>query len=123
MDEPIQKQTSRTETMEPVMFTDAAAEKVGELISEEGDPNLKLRVSVAGGGCAGLQYSFAFDETANPDDTVLTKGGVTLLIDSQSLAYLKGAEIDYAEGLEGSRFVIRNPNATSTCSCGSSFCV
>jgi iron-sulfur cluster insertion protein len=106
-----------------VLFTDNAAAKVSELIAEEGNPNLKLRIAVAGGGCAGLQYSFAFDEKADADDAVFTKGGVTLLIDSESIAYLNGAEIDYAEGLEGSRFIIKNPNATSTCSCGSSFCV
>jgi iron-sulfur cluster insertion protein len=105
-----------------VLFTDNAAAKVGELIAEEGNPNLKLRISVAGGGCAGLKYTFAFDETAEADDAVFAKSGVTLLIDANSMSYLNGAEIDYAEGLEGSRFVIKNPNATSTCSCGSSFC-
>jgi len=106
-----------------VLFTDNAAAKVSELIAEEGNPNLKLRISVAGGGCAGLQYNFAFDETPEATDAVFTRGAVTLLIDSQSLSYLNGAEIDYAEDLNGSRFVIKNPNATSTCSCGTSFCV
>jgi iron-sulfur cluster insertion protein len=105
-----------------VIFTDNAAAKVSELIAEERNPNLKLRISVAGGGCAGLKYNFAFDETTEAGDAVFAKGGATLLIDSRSMPYLKGAEIDYAEGLEGSRFVIKNPNATSTCSCGSSFC-
>ena len=104
-----------------VLFTDNAAAKVSELISEEGNPNLKLRISVAGGGCAGLQYNFAFDESTAESDAVFTRGGVTLLIDTESLNYLRGAEIDYAEDLEGSRFVIKNPNATSTCSCGTSF--
>ena len=106
-----------------VLFSDNAAAKVSELIAEEGNPNLKLRISVAGGGCAGLQYNFAFDETSEATDAVFTRGAVTLLIDSLSLSYLNGAEIDYAEDLNGSRFVIKNPNATSTCSCGTSFCV
>lgn len=107
----------------PIRFTENAAAKVGELIAEEGNPNLKLRISVSGGGCAGLSYGFAFDETAAQDDSIITRHGVTLLIDPQSLAYLAGAEIDYTESLEGSRFVIKNPNASSTCSCGTSFCV
>ena len=105
----------------PVIFTDSAASKVKELIIEEGNAELKLRVFVSGGGCSGFQYGFTFDETKNDDDTVLEKGGVTLLIDPMSYQYLVGAEIDYTEGLEGSQFVIRNPNATSTCGCGSSF--
>ena len=105
----------------PVIFTDSAATKVKELIIEEGNAELKLRVFVSGGGCSGFQYGFTFDETKNDDDTVLEKGGVTLLIDPMSYQYLVGAEIDYTEGLEGSQFVIRNPNATSTCGCGSSF--
>ena len=105
----------------PVIFTDSAATKVKELIVEEGNAELKLRVFVSGGGCSGFQYGFTFDEVKNDDDTVLEKGGVTLLIDPMSYQYLVGAEIDYTEGLEGSQFVIRNPNATSTCGCGSSF--
>ena len=105
----------------PVIFTDSAATKVKELIIEEGNAELKLRVFVSGGGCSGFQYGFTFDEVKNDDDTVLEKGGVTLLIDPMSYQYLVGAEIDYTEGLEGSQFVIRNPNATSTCGCGSSF--
>jgi iron-sulfur cluster insertion protein len=105
----------------PFVFTDNAARKVKELIEEEGNPELKLRVFVSGGGCSGFQYGFTFDEVANDDDTALNKGGVTLLIDPMSYQYLVGAEIDYSEGLEGSQFVIKNPNATSTCGCGSSF--
>lgn len=107
----------------PLVFTDSAANKVKELIEEEGNPALKLRVFVTGGGCSGFQYGFTFDEEVNEDDTTLEKAGVTLLIDPMSFQYLVGAEIDYSEGLEGSQFVIRNPNATSTCGCGSSFSV
>lgn len=107
----------------PLNFTDSAAGKVLELIQEEGNPELKLRVFVTGGGCSGFQYGFTFDEVANEDDTVMEKNGVTLLIDPMSYQYLVGAEIDYTEGLEGSQFVIKNPNATSTCGCGSSFSV
>ena len=105
----------------PIIFTDSAAEKVAQLIEEEGNPGLKLRVFVTGGGCSGFQYGFTFDEETNEDDTTMEKNGVTLLIDPMSYQYLVGAEIDYSEGLEGSQFVIRNPNATSTCGCGSSF--
>ena len=105
----------------PLNFTDAAAMKVKTLIEEEGNPELKLRVFVQGGGCSGFQYGFTFDETANEDDTAMVKNGVTLLIDSMSYQYLVGAEIDYKEDLEGSQFVIKNPNATTTCGCGSSF--
>lgn len=110
-----------TELASPLLFTDSAAAKVKELIEEEGNPGLKLRVFVTGGGCSGFQYGFTFDEEVAEDDTTLEKGGVTLLIDPMSYQYLVGAEIDYTEGLEGSQFVIRNPNATSTCGCGSSF--
>ncbi len=108
-------------TESPVIFTESAAAKVRELIAEEGDDNLKLRVFVSGGGCSGFQYGFTFDDTVNEGDTEVEKGGVTLLIDPMSFQYLVGAEIDYAEGLQGSQFVIRNPNATTTCGCGSSF--
>ena len=108
---------------QPLIFSDNAVAKVRELIEEEGNPNLKLRVFVTGGGCSGFQYGFTFEEEINDDDTQMQKGGVTLLIDSMSLQYLVGAEIDYTEGLEGSQFVIRNPNATTTCGCGSSFSV
>jgi iron-sulfur cluster insertion protein len=110
-----------TEMPAPFSFTDNAANKGKELIVEEGNPELKLRVFVSGGGCSGFQYGFTFDEVANEDDTALNKNGVTLLIDPMSYQYLVGAEIDYSEGLEGSQFVIKNPNATSTCGCGSSF--
>ena len=110
-----------TETPSPFVFTDSAANKVKDLIIEEGNPDLKLRVFVSGGGCSGFQCGFTFDEIRNEDDTVLEKDGVMLLIDPMSYQYLVGAEIDYTEGLEGSQFVIRNPNATSICGCGSSF--
>ena len=105
----------------PLIFTESAAAKVSQLIDEEGNPDLKLRVFVQGGGCSGFQYGFTFDEEVNEDDSVMEKNGVKLLIDAMSYQYLVGAEIDYTEGLEGSQFVIRNPNATSTCGCGSSF--
>ena len=105
----------------PLVFTDAAAAKVADLIAEEGNPDLKLRVFVQGGGCSGFQYGFTFDEAVNEDDTLVTKGNVTLLIDSMSFQYLVGAEIDYKEDINGSQFVIKNPNATTTCGCGSSF--
>ena len=110
-----------TEMPMPLMFTDSAASKVKQLIDEEGNVDLKLRVFVTGGGCSGFQYGFTFDEVTNDDDTVLEKNGVTLLIDPMSFQYLVGAEIDYQESLEGAQFVIKNPNATSTCGCGSSF--
>jgi iron-sulfur cluster insertion protein len=110
-----------TETQDPLLFTDNAANKVKQLIEEEGNSELKLRVFVSGGGCSGFQYGFTFDEVANEDDTVMNKNGVQLLIDPMSFQYLVGAEIDYTEGLEGSQFVIKNPNATTTCGCGSSF--
>ena len=112
-----------TETQDPLLFTDSAANKVKQLIEEEGNTELKLRVFVSGGGCSGFQYGFTFDEVVNEDDTVMSKNGVQLLIDPMSFQYLVGAEIDYTEGLEGSQFVIKNPNATTTCGCGSSFSV
>ena len=105
----------------PLVFTDSAANKVKQLIEEEGNPDLKLRVFVTGGGCSGFQYGFTFDEVQNEDDAAMQKNGVTLLIDPMSYQYLVGAEIDYQEGLEGAQFVIKNPNAQSTCGCGSSF--
>ena len=110
---------SDTESL--LVFTDSAADKVKNLIEEEGNDNLKLRVYVTGGGCSGFQYGFTFDEAINEGDTSVEKNGVTLLIDPMSYQYLVGAEIDYKEDLEGSQFVIRNPNATTTCGCGSSF--
>jgi iron-sulfur cluster insertion protein len=106
-----------------LVFTDSAADKVKALIVEEGNDDLKLRVFVTGGGCSGLQYGFTFDEVTNEDDTIMEKNGVKLLIDPMSYQYLVGAEIDYSEGLEGAQFVIKNPNASSTCGCGSSFSV
>jgi len=106
-----------------VVFTDAAANKVKALIAEEKNPNLKLRVSVDGGGCSGFQYGFAFDENVNSDDTVIENNGATMLVDVSSMQYLNGSEVDYLEGLEGARFVVNNPNAKSTCGCGSSFSV
>jgi len=105
----------------PINFTDAAAQKVKELIDEESNDQLKLRVFISGGGCSGFQYGFTFDETVQEGDTHVEKAGVTLLVDPMSFQYLVGAEIDYTEGLEGAQFVIRNPNATTTCGCGSSF--
>ena len=105
----------------PLVFTDAAATKVGQLIAEEGNPDLKLRVFVQGGGCSGFQYGFTFDEITNDDDTVMSKNGVSLLIDAMSYQYLVGAEIDYKEDLQGAQFVTKNPNAGTTCGCGSSF--
>jgi len=107
----------------PLIFTDSAAAKVKQLLDEEGNPNLKLRVFVQGGGCSGFQYGFTFDEDTAEDDTTLEKDGVQLLVDPMSFQYLVGAEIDYKEDLEGAQFVIRNPNATTTCGCGSSFSV
>src|ERR1044071_8012411 len=113
-----------TEQMpDPLVFSDSAANKVKQLIVEEGNPELKLRVFVTGGGCSGFQYGFTFDEVQNEDDTAMQKNGVTLLIDPMSYQYLTGAEIDYQEGLEGAQFVIKNLNASSTCGCGSSFSV
>ena len=106
-----------------IRFTENAATKVSELIAEEGNPNLKLRVYVTGGGCSGFQYGFTFDEEISEDDTLVEKKGVTILVDSMSIQYLTGAEIDFTEGLSGSQFVIRNPNAQTTCGCGSSFSV
>ncbi len=105
----------------PLGFTESAASKVKDLIDEEGNADLKLRVFVTGGGCSGFQYGFTFDEQTNEDDTAMVKNGVTLLIDAMSFQYLAGAEIDYQDGIEGAQFVIKNPNATSTCGCGSSF--
>ena len=112
-----------TENNIPLQFTDNAASKVKQLIEEEGNSNLNLRVFVSGGGCSGFQYGFTFDELVNEDDTVMEKNGVRLLIDPMSFQYLIGAEIDYQENLQGAQFVIKNPGATSTCGCGSSFSV
>ena len=108
---------------EPIIFSDSAAKKVGDLIAEEGNDQLKLRVYISGGGCSGFQYGFTFDEEVAEDDTQVENGGVTVLVDSMSIQYLNGAEIDYKEDLSGAQFVIRNPNASTTCGCGSSFSV
>ena len=107
----------------PLEFTDAAANKEKALIAEEENPNLKLRVYITGGGCSGFQYGFTFDETVNDGDMLIEKSGVALVVDPMSLQYLVGGEVDYTEGLEGSRFVVQNPNAKSTCGCGSSFSI
>jgi iron-sulfur cluster insertion protein len=115
------EQVAIPEMPAPLIFTDAAASKVRDLIEEESNPDLMLRIFVAGGGCSGFQYGFTFDEAVNDGDTQVENGGVTLLIDPMSYQYLVGAEIDFTEGLEGAQFVIRNPNATTTCGCGSSF--
>ena len=104
-------------------FTEAAARKLQSLMKEENNPNLKLRVSVYGGGCSGFQYGFTFDDKVNDGDLEVEKNGVTLVIDPMSYQYLIGAEVDYKESLEGSMFVINNPNATTTCGCGASFSV
>ncbi len=108
----------------PIIFSESAASKVKDLIAEEESKNeLMLRVFIQGGGCSGFQYGFTFDESEKDGDTVVTKNGVKLLVDPMSFQYLSGAEIDYSEGIEGSQFVIRNPNASTTCGCGSSFAV
>ena len=105
----------------PLIFSVAAASKVKELIEDEGNNALMLRVFVSGGGCSGFQYGFTFDEEIGDGDTIIENEGVKLLVDPMSFQYLSGAEIDYSEGMEGAQFVIRNPNATTTCGCGSSF--
>lgn len=112
-----------TEISVPLIFTDAAAQKVKSLITEEENPALKLRVYITGGGCSGFQYGFTFDEKVNEGDLTVENAGVQLVIDPMSLQYLIGGTIDYTEGLEGSRFVVNNPNASSTCGCGSSFSI
>jgi iron-sulfur cluster insertion protein len=115
--------TAEAVTDDTIVFTEAAANKVAALIQEEGNPELMLRVYIQGGGCSGFQYGFTFDENENEGDVRVVTNGVTLLIDPMSMQYLMGAEIDYSEGLQGAQFVIRNPNATTTCGCGSSFSV
>lgn len=112
---------SVSEMQVPLIFTDSAANKVKKLMEEEGNDDLKLRVFISGGGCSGFKYGFTFDESINEDDTVMEKNGVKLLIDPMSFQYLVGAEIDYEENLQGAQFIIKNPSATSTCGCGSSF--
>ena len=112
-----------TEMAADVAFSDAAARKVKYLIEEEKNPNLRLRIYISGGGCSGFQYGFSFDENTSEGDLVVENGDVALVIDPMSYQYLIGAEVDYTEGLEGEQFVVRNPNATTTCGCGSSFSV
>nr|WP_240668543.1 iron-sulfur cluster insertion protein ErpA [Piscinibacter defluvii] len=111
------------EGTDPIAISDSVITKVAELIAEEGDPSLQLRIFVTGGGCSGFQYGFAFDDERKADDVQVSKGAVTVVVDAMSLQYLVGAEIDYEDKLDGARFVIRNPNAASTCGCGSSFSV
>ncbi|WP_395480017.1 iron-sulfur cluster insertion protein ErpA [Candidatus Curculioniphilus buchneri] len=107
----------------PLQFTDSAVDKVKNLVSNEKNPHLKLRVYITGGGCSGFQYGFILDDKINQDDFTIEKKGVTLVVDSMTLQYLLGGSIDYNEGLEGSRFIVKNPNAKTTCSCGSSFSI
>lgn len=106
-----------------IRLTDNAVKKVRDLVEDEGNPSLKLRVYITGGGCSGFQYGFTFDEATAEDDMIIQKGGVTALVDAMSFQYLVGSEVDYAEGLEGSRFVVNNPNAQTTCGCGASFSI
>lgn len=116
---------SVVETFNPssINLSARAVQKVRDLVAEEDNDHLKLRVFITGGGCSGFQYGFTFDELVADDDTALETGGVTLLVDPMSLQYLTGSVVDYTEGLEGSKFVVNNPNATSTCGCGSSFSI
>ena len=109
--------------MDQIEITESAVEKILDLLLEENNPNLKLRTFVQGGGCSGFQYGFTFDEEQNEDDFVITKQGMTLLIDAMSMQYLQGSTVDYKEDLSGSSFTIKNPNAQTTCGCGSSFSV
>lgn len=111
------------ETALPIEFSDAAAKKVASLVEEENNPALKLRVYVTGGGCSGFSYGFTFDEKVNEGDLTIEKESVTMVVDPMSLQYLVGGIVDYTEGLEGSRFLVNNPNATTTCGCGSSFSI
>jgi len=113
--------TTTIQDLQPLIFTESAAEKVKKLIEEEKNPDLNLRVFITGGGCSGFQYGFTFDEKIQDGDAEIAKCGVKLLVDPMSIQYLRGAEIDYQEGLEGAQFVIKNPNAKTTCGCGSSF--
>ena len=110
-------------TPEPLNVTSSALNKVQELVDEEGNPALKLRVFVTGGGCSGFQYGFAFEELVGDEDAKIERDGVTVVVDSMSYPYLVGATLDYQENLQGSRFTVENPNASSTCGCGSSFSI
>ena len=114
---------AQTFVPEPIMVTASALNKVRELVEEEENPDLKLRVFVTGGGCSGFQYGFAFDEACAEDDARVEKDGITVVVDAMSYPYLVGAQVDYQEGLQGSKFVVENPNASSTCGCGSSFSI
>jgi len=107
----------------PVTLSENAAKRVAQLIAQQGNPNLKLRLSVSGGGCSGFQYGFDFDEAQKDDDIVVTRDGVTMLVDSMSLLYLIGSEVDFVEDLVGASFQVKNPNASSSCGCGSSFAI
>jgi iron-sulfur cluster insertion protein len=107
----------------PLLFSDSAVSRVRKLVEEEGNEGLKLRVFVTGGGCSGFQYGFSFDEAQDDEDAVIEKGGMSLLVDPMSYQYLVGAIVDYQEGLQGAQFVVQNPNASSTCGCGSSFTI
>jgi len=109
------------EGSDPIKISDSVVGKVAEMLAEEGDPSLQLRIFVTGGGCSGFQYGFAFDDEHKDDDIRVVKDSITVVVDAMSLQYLMGAEIDYEDKLDGARFVIRNPNASSTCGCGSSF--
>jgi len=115
--------TTDTEPESPLIFTATAAAKVAELVAEQDNPKLKLRVYIEGGGCSGMQYGFTFDENEDEDDAKIVTDGIMLLVDPMSIQYLMGAEIDYVDNLQGSQFVITNPNAATTCGCGSSFSV
>ena len=121
--EPSAQNENQADEALPIKFTDQAASKVKELLEDEENPDLKLRVYVTGGGCSGFQYGFTFDEKTNEDDFMIEKQGVSLVVDPMSLQYLMGGEVDYTSGLEGSRFFVRNPNATTTCGCGASFSI
>lgn len=121
MNAPLRETQGLPDAAESIVFTDAAVAKVAELIAREGNPNLKLRVFVEGGGCSGFQYGFSLDEAVGADDHTVVRDGVSLLVDAASYPYLIGAEIDYRDELKGAQFVIRNPNAQATCGCGSSF--
>jgi iron-sulfur cluster insertion protein len=113
----------QTHDPSPMQLTEGAARKVRALVTEEGNPNLKLRVFVTGGGCSGFQYGFSFDENVNEDDTVVSNDGARLLVDPLSIQYLMGSKVDYVEGLQGSKFIVENPMATTTCGCGMSFSI
>lgn len=115
--------SAQSYTPTPIQITASAIEKVRSLVEEEGNPGLRLRVYVTGGGCSGFQYGFSFDDDVAEDDARIEKDGVEVLVDPMSYPYLVGSRVDYEEGLQGSRFTVQNPNAASTCGCGASFSV